>query len=83
MSPPGNDSRVYFIKSLLSTIFLLIKIFIPELDVEALRSCPSLETADLQENPLTTVIRSALENVTSIKITWSRSEAEDWDDLNV
>ncbi|KAK7580696.1 hypothetical protein V9T40_001325 [Parthenolecanium corni] len=57
--------------------------YIIELDVEALRSCPSLETADLQENPLTSVIRSALENVTSIKVTWSRSEADDWEDLNV
>lgn len=54
--------------------------FIVEVEVERLESSPSLETVDLDSNPLTTPIRSALEKVSAIKITFSSPESDDWDD---
>lgn len=54
--------------------------FITEVDVDRLECCPSMENVDLEDNPLTTPIRSALEKVSSIKITFSLPEADDWDD---
>ncbi|XP_065199836.1 leucine-rich repeat-containing protein 40 isoform X1 [Planococcus citri] len=52
--------------------------FIVEVEVERLESSPSLEDVDLGNNPLTTPIRSALEKVSAIKVTFSLPD--DWDD---
>ncbi|XKL67287.1 hypothetical protein PGB90_002778 [Kerria lacca] len=59
--------------------------YIIEINVDSLQSCPSLEICDLEENPLTSNIRSALEKISSIKVTFSvpEGEDEDWDNLNI
>lgn len=54
--------------------------YFAEVEVERLESSPSLENVDLDNNPLTTPIRSALEKVSAIKITFSLPESDDWDD---
>lgn len=58
--------------------------YIMEVDVQRLQSCPSMEIVDLTENPLTRATRSAIEKISSIKITFSLPEGEedDWDDMN-
>lgn len=68
----------------LSSYYVMFwSINVTEVDVDRLQACPSLEIVDLEENPLTNPIRSALEKVSSIKITFSLPEGvEDWDDLN-
>lgn len=39
-----------------------------------------MENVDLDNNPLTSPIRSALEKVSSIRITFSIPESEEWED---
>ena len=63
----------------------------PELDLELITSSPKLEHLDLEENPLSrdceeeiTKVREKLDSTTSkLKITMSKRELEDWEDLNI
>lgn len=54
-----------------------------DVDVERLKSNTSLQEVDLQDNPLSSSCHSALQKVTSLRISVSVRQLEDWEDLNV
>uniref|UniRef100_A0A1B6LH32 Leucine-rich repeat-containing protein 20 n=1 Tax=Graphocephala atropunctata TaxID=36148 RepID=A0A1B6LH32_9HEMI len=57
--------------------------YIVDVDIERLKSSPSLEEVDLQDNPLGGSNHSALQKVTSLRILLSPRQLEDWEDLTV
>jgi hypothetical protein len=60
------------------------KNFIADIDVEVLLSNPStLETLNLEDNPLNRDCQEALANVDSIRITMTPRELEEWEDLSI
>lgn len=56
---------------------------IVEVDADRLKSSPSLQEVDLQENPLSRSCHNALQKVTSLRVLISEREVEDWEDLTV
>lgn len=53
------------------------------MEVERLEAAPSLETVDLTNNPLTPRCHDKLSTVTTVRITISPRELEDWEDLTI
>uniref|UniRef100_A0A1B6CLP0 Leucine-rich repeat-containing protein 20 n=1 Tax=Clastoptera arizonana TaxID=38151 RepID=A0A1B6CLP0_9HEMI len=54
-----------------------------DVDVERLKSSPSLQEVDLQDNPLSSSAHSALQKITSLRISLSPRQIEDWEDLTI
>jgi Leucine-rich repeat (LRR) protein len=59
------------------------KNFIADVEVEAILSCPNLEHLSLEENPLRREVYDELSTVTSIRVTLSPRELEEWEDLSI
>ncbi|KAK9498989.1 hypothetical protein O3M35_003514 [Rhynocoris fuscipes] len=56
---------------------------IVEIDVERLKGSPSLVEVDLQNNPIPPNTIAALNNLTTIRVTLTLREPEEWEDLNI
>ena len=59
------------------------KNFIAEIEVELLSTCGSLESLNLEENPLTRDCQAKLEKVTKVTISLTPKELEEWEDLSI
>ena len=60
------------------------KNYVAELDVEAMvTGLGSLETLNLEENPLSKVSYEELSRVERVKVLLSPREQEDWEDLSI
>ena len=59
------------------------KNFIAECEVDLIRTCGSLESLNLEENPLTRDCQSKLELITTINIQLTPKEVEEWEDLAI
>merc|ERR1712218_313383 len=59
------------------------KNFIAELDFELVTSCETLETLNLEENPLSRECQDNLSKVTSVRISMTPREMEEWEDLSI
>jgi len=59
------------------------KNFIAELDFELVTSCETLETLNLEENPLSRECQDNLSKVTSVRILMTPGEMEEWEDLSI
>ena len=59
------------------------KNFIAECEVDLIRTCGSLESLNLEENPLTRDCQSKLELITTINIQLTPKEEEEWEDLAI
>lgn len=54
-----------------------------DVEVDSLQEAPSLETVDLQNNPLAPRIHEQLSKITKIRIQLTEREKEDWEDLTI
>ena len=54
-----------------------------ELDFELVTSCETLETLNLEENPLSRDCQDNLSKVTSVRISMTPREMEEWEDLSI
>ena len=59
------------------------KNFIADVEVEVISTCGSLESLNLEENPLTRDCQEKLENVTGVTIKITPKELEEWEDLSI
>jgi len=59
------------------------KNFIADVDIELMCSSPKLESVNLEENPLTRQSEQDLAKVTQIKVTLTKRELEEWEDLSI
>lgn len=59
------------------------KNFVADVDIEAIVSCPNLETVNLEENPLSRDCHDALTRMTSVRIIVTPREMEEWEDLSI
>lgn len=59
------------------------KNFIADVEVEVLSTCGSLETLNLEENPLSRECQDKLSSVTSVRIKFTPRELEEWEDLSI
>lgn len=57
--------------------------YIVDVEVDSLQEAPSLETVDLQNNPLAPRIHEQLSKITKIRIQLTEREKEDWEDLTI
>ena len=53
------------------------------MDVEAVQSCRTLESVNLEENPLTRDASVALSNITSVRVIITPRDLEEWEDLSI
>ena len=54
-----------------------------DVEVEALISCRTLESVNLEENPLSRQTSEVLANINNIRITLTPREVEEWEDLSI
>ena len=54
-----------------------------DVDVEAMISCRTLESVNLEENPLSREVSEAMANINNIRITITPREVEEWEDLSL
>lgn len=59
------------------------KNFIADVDAEIVSSCTALESLNLEENPVSSESYDKLSEITSITITLTPRELEEWEDLSV
>jgi Leucine-rich repeat (LRR) protein len=59
------------------------KNFVADVDIEAMQSCRTLETVNLEENPLTRDASVALSNITSVRVIITPRDVEEWEDLSI
>jgi len=59
------------------------KNFIAECEVDLISTCGSLESLNLEENPLTRDCQNRLELITTINIQLTPKEVEEWEDLAI
>lgn len=59
------------------------KNFIADVDVEAMTACRTLESVNLEENPLSREVSEAMANIDNIRITITPREVEEWEDLSL
>jgi len=59
------------------------KNFIADVDVELVSTCSSLETLNLEENPVSSSSYDGLSQVTSVRVHLSPRTLEEWEDLSV
>jgi len=59
------------------------KNFIADVDAEVVSSCTALESLNLEENPVSSESYDKLSEITSITITLTPRELEEWEDLSV
>jgi len=57
--------------------------FIADVDVDMLESSCSLESVNLEENPLTSEIHQRLNDIVNIRIRVSARKLEEWEDLSI
>lgn len=87
----SHNSFISIPQSLLSLPALINlnarKNFIADIDVEVLISrttaTSTLETLNLEDNPLNRECQEALESIEAIRITMSQRELEEWEDLSI
>ena len=57
--------------------------FFADVDIEAMQSCRTLESVNLEENPLTRDASVALSNITSVRVVITPRDVEEWEDLSI
>jgi len=62
---------------------LVTVLFISDVDIDFVKNCPSLESLNLQENPLSKECHGSLEEIKSISIILTPKKVEDWEDLTI
>ena len=67
----------------ITLILNLAPISFPDVDVEAVQSCRTLESVNLEENPLTRDASVALSNITSVRVIITPRDLEEWEDLSI
>ena len=58
-------------------------VLISDVDIEAMISCQTLETVNLEENPLSRECSDSLTNINNIRVTITPRELEEWEDLSI
>merc|ERR1711902_336644 len=59
------------------------KNFIAEVDIDLINTCGTLENLNLEENPLSRECQDNLSKVTSVRISMTPREMEEWEDLSI
>merc|ERR1712077_84282 len=59
------------------------KNFIADIDVELISTCDTLENLNLEENPLSRDCQDRLSSVTSLRISVTARDMEEWEDLSI
>lgn len=59
------------------------KNFIADVDAEVVKSCAALESLNLEENPVSSESYDKLSEITSVTITLTTRQLEEWEDLSV
>lgn len=57
--------------------------FIADVEVDEIENCCSLESLNLEENPLTAESHSKISNITNIRIRVTARQVEEWEDLSI
>jgi len=52
-------------------------------DAEVVKSCAALESLNLEENPVSSESYDKLSEITSVTITLTTRQLEEWEDLSV
>jgi len=52
-------------------------------EVDEIENCCSLESLNLEENPLTAESHSKISNITNIRIRVTARQVEEWEDLSI
>lgn len=58
-------------------------IFLSDVEVDLISTCGSLETLNLEENPLNRDCQESLSSVTAVRILITPRELEEWEDLSI
>merc|ERR1711978_449781 len=59
------------------------KNFIADVDVELISTCDTLENLNLEDNPLARDCQERLSSVTSLRVSVTARDMEEWEDLSI